>query len=81
MGVVCLKAQLLNVVQMVQPALGLKACEKLQLVKRVYVAASQPQSDLHPFLEAYKAIFNGLGCLLGKHKIHIDEGRPQWTQQ
>lgn len=68
-----LKAQLLIVAQEVQPILGLKACENLNLVKRVYVVASQPQGDQHPFMEEYRDVFEGLGCLPGEHKIHIEE--------
>lgn len=64
----CLKAQLLIVAQDVQPILGLKACEKLNLVKRVYVVASQPQLDQHPFMEEYKDVFEGPGCLLLAHR-------------
>lgn len=45
----------------------------VNLVKRVYVVTSQPRSDQHPFLEEYKDVFQGLGCLLGEHKIHGDE--------
>lgn len=59
--------------QEVQPILGLKACAKLNLVKRVYVVASQPQRDQNPFMEDYRDVFEGLGCLLEEHKIHIDE--------
>lgn len=36
-----LKAQLLIVEKKVQPILGLTACEKLNLVKRVFVVVSQ----------------------------------------
>lgn len=33
----------------------------------------QPRGDQHPFMEEYKDVFEGLGCLPGEHKIHVDE--------
>ena len=68
-----LKAQLLIVDKKVQPILGLSACEKLNLVKRVFVVASDPNNDQHALMTEYKDIFQGLGCLPGEHKIHMDE--------
>ena len=68
-----LKAQLLIVDKKVQPILGLSACEKLNLVKRVFVVASEPNNDQDALMTEYKDIFEGLGCLPGEHKIHIDE--------
>lgn len=67
-----LKTQLLIVEQKVQPVLGLTACKMLNLVKRVFVVTSQTSNDKDPLVMEYKDVFEGLGCLPGEHKIHID---------
>lgn len=56
-----------------QPILGLSAHEKLNLVKRVFIVASEPNNDQDALMTEYQDIFEGLGCLPGKHKIHMDE--------
>lgn len=71
-----IKAQLLIVDKNVQPILGLRACEKLNLVKRVFVVTSENEKEQHPLMEEYKDCFEGLGCLPGKHKIHVNENVP-----
>lgn len=69
-----IRAQLLIVDMSVQPILGLSACTKLNLVKRVFVVTSPGTANDHDSLmEEYKDCFEGLGCLPGKHKIRVDE--------
>lgn len=68
-----IKAKLLIVGKSVKPILGLQACEKLNLVKRVYVVSSQPANDHDSLMEEYRDCFEGLGCLPGEHKIQVDE--------
>lgn len=69
-----IKTQLLVVDKRVQPILGLSACEKLNLVKKVFVATSPSTANDHDSLkEEYRGCFEGLGCLPGLHKIHTDD--------
>lgn len=77
-----LKAQLLIVEKKVQPILGVTACEKLNLVRRVFMVASQTadkqntdtdKSDQDTLMTEFKDVFEGLGCLPGEHKIHVDD--------
>lgn len=48
--------------------LGKNACEKLDLVKRIYTLN---QSRKHDMLTEYKDVFEGLGCLPGEVSIKI----------
>jgi hypothetical protein len=57
----------------VQPILGINACEKLNLLKRVYVVTSQTENDQESILAEYEDVFEGLGCLPGEHKICTDD--------
>ncbi|XP_061887621.1 uncharacterized protein K02A2.6-like isoform X2 [Entelurus aequoreus] len=69
-----MRAQLLIVDMSVQPILGLSACTKLNLVKRVFVVTSQETTNAQDTLmEEYKDCFQGLGCLPGLHKICVDK--------
>ena len=64
--------------------LGLRACDKLGLVKRVYTVEStntnttQPASNtstssVKNIVDSYMDVFEGLGCLPGKQKLTVDE--------
>ncbi|XP_019746382.1 uncharacterized protein LOC109528343 [Hippocampus comes] len=65
-----IRAQLLIVDMSVKPILGLSACTKLNLVKRVFVVtSSDAESAQDVLMEEYKDCFEGLGCLPGLHKI------------
>ena len=67
------RAQLLIVENSIQPILGINACEKLNLLKRVYVVTSQTENDQESTLAEYEDVFEGLGCLPGEHKICTDD--------
>lgn len=57
-----------------QPILGLRACTKLNLVKRVFAVTSPDTANDHDSLmEEYENCFEGLGCLPGEHKIRVDK--------
>lgn len=49
--------------------LGGDTCEKMGLIKKCFSVKSKENSDL---LETYSDVFEGIGCLPGKHKIDID---------
>lgn len=67
-----IRAQLLIVDMSVQPILGLSACIKLNLVKRVFVVTSSDTANAQDSLmEEYKDCFEGLGCLPGLHKKYM----------
>ncbi|KAI2665926.1 hypothetical protein H4Q32_023044 [Labeo rohita] len=66
------KIQMLVIGKEVQPILGLKTCERLDLVKKVFVANVHKDTDNDQLLDKFRDIFEGLGCLPGKHKIYID---------
>ncbi len=68
-----LKTHMLIVEKSVQPILGLSTCEKLDLVRRVFVVTSQFKANETSFMEEYKDVFEGLGCLPGEHRISIDD--------
>ena len=67
------RAQLLIVEKSVQPILGINACEKLNLLKKVYVVTSQTENDQESLLAEYDDVFEGLGCLPREHKICTDD--------
>nr|XP_054606603.1 uncharacterized protein K02A2.6-like [Nothobranchius furzeri] len=72
-----IRAQLLIVDKSVQPVLGLSACVKLNLVKRVYIVSTpEAPNDQDSLMEEYKDCFEGLGCLPGQHKICVDKNVP-----
>jgi len=71
-----IRALLLIVDTSAQPILGLKACTKVNLVKRVFVVTSDMVNDHDSLMEEYKDCFEGLGCLHGKHKICVDKSVP-----
>ena len=69
------------------PIIGVSACSKLGLVKRVYMVdkdqysnSQEPKqkevSTVQNLTESYKDVFEGLGCLPGEHKIQLDETVP-----
>ena len=62
--------------------LGLRACDKLGLAKRVYTVEStnttQPTSNtgnssVKNIVDSYMHVFEGLGCLPGEQKLTVDE--------
>lgn len=72
-----IRPQLLIVDMSVQPILGLSACIKLDLVKRVFVVTSSDMPNYHDSLmEEFKDCFEGLGCLPGEHTIRVDKKVP-----
>ncbi|XP_057709985.1 uncharacterized protein K02A2.6-like [Corythoichthys intestinalis] len=60
----------------VQAILGLSACERLHLVKRVFVVDRQKETVYEQLMEEYKDLFQGLGCLPGEHTIRVDKSVP-----
>ena len=50
------------------PIIGLKACEKLNLIKRIY----QLNKNYDELLQRYDSTFGDLGCLPGEYHINID---------
>ena len=69
------------------PIIGVSACSKLGLVKRVYMVdkdqysnSQEPKqkevSTVPNLTESYKDVFEGLECLPGEHKIQLDETVP-----
>ena len=50
------------------PIIGLKTCEKLNLIKRVMLI-----NDSDPSIFDEYDVFGELGCLLGEYHINIDE--------
>ena len=53
-----------------QSLLGLQACDKLKLVKRVLNVKTESNDQV---VENYKDVFEGLGCVPGKHHITLKE--------
>ena len=49
--------------------IGLRSCESLNLVKRVYVVNDEIEPDI---LNDYPDTFGGIGCLPGQYKIKVD---------
>jgi hypothetical protein len=60
----------------VQAKLGLAACERLNLVKRVLVVESEGETVYDELMEEYSDLFQGLGCLPGEHTIRVDKNVP-----
>ena len=60
----------------VQAKLGLAACERLNLVKRVLVVESEGETVYDELMEEYSDLFQGLGCLPGEHTIRVDKNLP-----
>ena len=59
-----------------QPVLGLKACEKLQLIKAIWniEALNSPSvSRYKPLRQEFDDVLQGLGCLPGDYTIHFDK--------
>ena len=67
--------------------IGVNVCNKLGLIKRVYMVdkdqcsnSQEPKQNevlsVPNFTEIYKDIFEGLGCLPGEHKIQLAETVP-----
>lgn len=55
-----------------QPILGRSACEQLGLIQRVHSV----HSDSERIFKDFNELFQGLGCLPGKHSIDINEDVP-----
>ena len=78
-GKVFHKGKVVNVSFVVVPGkkpaiLGVDTCERLGLVKRVYVVDDQTvEVDYSDLLDEYKEVFQGLGCLEGEYAIIVDE--------
>ncbi|XP_030851255.1 uncharacterized protein K02A2.6-like [Strongylocentrotus purpuratus] len=53
-----------------QPLLGLQACEQLKLVKRVLNVKTESKNVI---VDDYEDVFEGLGCVPGKHHITLKE--------
>lgn len=60
----------------VQPLLGLYACEKLNLVKRVLVVEADDYTNYEDLTKEYSDLFQGLGCLPGEHTIRLNNSVP-----
>lgn len=60
----------------VQAILGLNACERLNLVKRVLVIESEGDTDYDELRKEYNDLFQGLGCLSGEHTIRVNKSVP-----
>ncbi|MES9881310.1 MAG: hypothetical protein ABW185_10560 [Sedimenticola sp.] len=61
------------------PILGIKACDTLGLVKRVYTLCDTNKSNKinsETIHKDYADLFEGLGCLPGEHTIQIDNTIP-----
>ena len=60
-----------------QPLLSKAACLKLRLIRLVYAPDTPPKednsSDYSDVMTEYADVFEGLGCLPGKHVIVVDE--------
>ena len=77
-GKVSHKGKFVNVSFVVVPGkpamLGDDTCERLGLVKRVYVVDDETvEVDYSDLLDEYKEVFQGLGCLEGEYAIIVDE--------
>lgn len=57
--------------QTAETIIGAETCEKLQLVKRIHSVTET--KSINDILSKYPKIFNGLGCMPGKHHINIDK--------
>ncbi|KAK0143081.1 hypothetical protein N1851_018781 [Merluccius polli] len=60
----------------VQAILGLSACERLNLVKRVLVVESKGETDYEELMKEYQDLFQGLGCVPGEHMFRVDKNVP-----
>lgn len=60
----------------VQALLGCQACERLNLVKRVFVIEQTKDSVYEDIMKDYSDLFQGLGCLPGEHTIRVDKTVP-----
>ena len=69
------KIQFVIVKGRAQCILGLKTCDRLNLVKRVLVVEAESQ-DINTIVNKYDGVFNGLGCLPGEHNIQVDSSVP-----
>ncbi|XP_021355871.1 uncharacterized protein K02A2.6-like [Mizuhopecten yessoensis] len=53
--------------------LGVKACDKLNLVKRVFnIDKSTQSASTESIVQDFSDVFEGLGCLPGYHSIQVD---------
>lgn len=50
----------------------LKTCVIESLVKKVFVVNVHKDTNNDTLLNEFRDIFEGMGCLPGEHKIHID---------
>ena len=54
------------------PILGLSACSKLNLVKRVESVAQAPRTK-EEIVDKFADVFSGLGCMKGEYHIELDD--------
>ena len=54
------------------PILGLTACSKLNLVKRVETVAQAPRTKKE-LVDKFADVFSGLGCMKGEYHIELDD--------
>ena len=59
-----------------KPALGLKACEKLGLIKLVWNVEIVAELKYESIMEEFAYNFKGLDCLPGLLKVHVDPTAP-----
>ena len=65
-------SRLLN--KMLQQFLGSETCRKIGLIRRMYnVEKSVENTDNSDIQNQYSDLFDRIGRLPGKHKIHIDQ--------
>ncbi len=69
-----LKTHMLIVEKSVQPILGLSTCEKLDLVRRVFVVTSQFKANETSFMDEYKDVFEGLAGAKWFSKLDVSSG-------
>ena len=55
------------------PILGLSACSKLNLVKRVESVCPGPSHKKKEIVDKFADVFSGLGCMKGEYHIELDD--------
>ena len=58
------------------PLLGLKACEKLKLIKQISAVEKEYTGTMNSVLPEYSHLFEGLGKVDGTYHIEIDKSIP-----
>lgn len=54
-----------------KPVLGAATCVEMQLIKRVFTLQEADETNNNEWVDQYQDVFEGLGCLPGKHNIQI----------